>query len=305
MTSCGNMEVLSSQHSELIQSVNSHSNTIELRPGFSVSLLSAKDMGPANTKQVFPGDNEFIHLNSVIAGKFDAKVGNARILCGCGDYNIGYVSGESFEAYHSDDFCNLAVMITPGILNELAGEELTGIDPQRSLSFFLQQGSFNSKVAACAERVKNLIYEKGQKDLLLYSAVIDYLYWHLTAIKSHDMTEKVSLRERKQLIAARDFLLSDLSSPPTISDVAREVGINQCKLKKGFKALFNKTVYGCFQEERMQKAMTLLRENNVTETAISLGYSNISHFSVAFRKQFGVLPKEARMSLAPTLARYS
>ncbi len=35
-------------------------------------------------------------------------------------------------------------------------------------------------------------------------------------------------------------------------------------------------------------------ENSVTETAVMMGYSNISHFSSAFRKQFGVLPKEIR-----------
>ena len=32
-----------------------------------------------------------------------------------------------------------------------------------------------------------------------------------------------------------------------------------------------------------------------------LGYSNISHFSTAFRKQFGVLPKEARREICPIM----
>lgn len=61
--------------------------------------------------------------------------------------------------------------------------------------------------------------------------------------------------------------------------------------------MFGTSVYGCFQEERMKRAMELLKNNNVTETAVALGYSNISHFSTAFRKQYSVLPKDARREL--------
>ena len=51
----------------------------------------------------------------------------------------------------------------------------------------------------------------------------------------------------------------------------------------------------------MNKAKQLLVTNSVTETAIIMGYSNISHFSSAFRKQFGVLPKEVRQQNAYTI----
>jgi AraC family transcriptional regulator len=51
----------------------------------------------------------------------------------------------------------------------------------------------------------------------------------------------------------------------------------------------------------MHKAMQLLKSNNVTETAMVMGYSNFSHFSTAFRKQFGMLPKEARREIEPIL----
>jgi len=85
-----------------------------------------------------------------------------------------------------------------------------------------------------------------------------------------------------------------LSSPPTIEQLARETGLNQLKIKQGFKVLFGTTTYGLFQRERMERALTLLQTNSVTETASLLGYSNISHFSSAFRKQFGVLPSRVR-----------
>ncbi|GAB7541632.1 helix-turn-helix transcriptional regulator [Cupriavidus sp. 8B] len=66
------------------------------------------------------------------------------------------------------------------------------------------------------------------------------------------------------------------------------------KLKQGFRSLFASSIYAYFQAERMRQARQFLRKHNVTETAMMLGYSNISHFSSAFRKQFGMLPSAVR-----------
>jgi AraC-like DNA-binding protein len=43
----------------------------------------------------------------------------------------------------------------------------------------------------------------------------------------------------------------------------------------------------------MQEARILLEktETNVSETAWQVGYVNVSHFSAAFKKRFGILPK--------------
>jgi hypothetical protein len=74
------------------------------------------------------------------------------------------------------------------------------------------------------------------------------------------------------------------------------VGLNQCSLKRGFKAVFGTSLYAYFQAERMRHAKDLLPNNSVTETAVLLGYTNVSHFSSAFRRHFGVLPSAARRS---------
>jgi len=70
--------------------------------------------------------------------------------------------------------------------------------------------------------------------------------------------------------------------------------MNPCRLKQVFKAQFGTTIYALFQRERMARARELLRQHNVTETAGLLGYSNISHFSAAFHRQFGTLPGQVR-----------
>jgi len=98
--------------------------------------------------------------------------------------------------------------------------------------------------------------------------------------------------ERRKLRRAHERLLADLSQPPTIAELAREVNLSVLKLKRGFRLLFDDSVYGLFQRERMQEAHRRLRagEFSVTEVASELGYTNASHFAAAFRKQFGVPP---------------
>ena len=45
---------------------------------------------------------------------------------------------------------------------------------------------------------------------------------------------------------------------------------------------------------RLEYAASLLKERkyNISEVASLSGYSNLSHFSDAFRKKYGVLPKK-------------
>ena len=70
--------------------------------------------------------------------------------------------------------------------------------------------------------------------------------------------------------------------------------MNDYKLKRSFKAYFGKTVYEYVREQRLEKAFSLLAGGrcNVSQTAFAVGYTNISHFSQAFREKFGLSPKK-------------
>lgn len=109
---------------------------------------------------------------------------------------------------------------------------------------------------------------------------------------------------RQQLLAARDHLLADLARPPTLAQMAIEAGISAIRIKRGFRELFGHSVYGLFQHERMREARRRLQAGGVTvmEVAFGLGYSNPSHFAVAFRKQFGIGPGEYKRNPPPTPA---
>lgn len=102
--------------------------------------------------------------------------------------------------------------------------------------------------------------------------------------------------DRERICAARDILLARLDQPPSLLELARLVGLNDFKLKQGFRQLFNTTVFGYLHQERMQRAHQLLSagEMSVLDVALAVGYASPSRFSVAFRRQFGINPSLVR-----------
>lgn len=97
-----------------------------------------------------------------------------------------------------------------------------------------------------------------------------------------------------RLERSRQLLLARLQAPPTLPELARQAGLNEAKLKAGFRSLFGTSVFAYLRAQRMREARRLLRarEGNVSEIAYRVGYANPSKFATAFRKHFGVAPSE-------------
>jgi len=118
-------------------------------------------------------------------------------------------------------------------------------------------------------------------------------------------THRTALRpaDRERLLTAREILLRDPACPPALPELARQVGMGVNRLGAGFRELFGTTVYGQLREHQMQQARLLFEQGelNVSQVAWTVGYTNVSHFSAAFKKRFGVLPKtflkSARVSI--------
>jgi AraC-like DNA-binding protein len=103
-------------------------------------------------------------------------------------------------------------------------------------------------------------------------------------------------RDLERLECARLVLLSRIESPPSLPELARHVGLNEVKLKTGFRTLFGTSAFAYLRAERMELARRLLAQRglSVTEVALRVGYANPSKFALAFRKHFGFPPSALR-----------
>lgn len=98
---------------------------------------------------------------------------------------------------------------------------------------------------------------------------------------------------------AREIIINNIDNPYSLLALSREVGINDFKLKKGFKEIFGTTVFKYLFEERMERAKTLLLTDSlcISEIAAIVGYQNPSHFTNAFKRRFGYNPSNLRKEI--------
>jgi AraC-like DNA-binding protein len=109
-------------------------------------------------------------------------------------------------------------------------------------------------------------------------------------------TEVLPLRQRdiRKVHEARDLVDGRLDDLPSLSDIARIVGMSTTALKRAYRIVFGIPVYEYARNERLQRARALLAEGelSVGEVAVRVGYQSLSWFSLAFKRRFGMLPKE-------------
>jgi AraC-like DNA-binding protein len=105
--------------------------------------------------------------------------------------------------------------------------------------------------------------------------------------------------ERSTVAAVCDLLLADLAHPPTLEVLARGVGLPQRRLAEIFRTVTGLTVVEWVLRQKLAQAADLLREGRlpVKEIAWRLGYSQVSTFTAAFTRQFGVPPAGYRRTV--------
>ena len=93
---------------------------------------------------------------------------------------------------------------------------------------------------------------------------------------------------------AAEILRSRLEIPPSQTELAQQVGVAYCTLHKGFRKLFGITPFTYLTRCRMEQAEQLLRQPNYTVTAVAnrVGYANPAQFAMAFKRHFGITPRE-------------
>ncbi len=133
---------------------------------------------------------------------------------------------------------------------------------------------------------------EGKARMMFFRSQMTVLLSHFFGQLSLMKESKIPERERVQLNLAKEILSEKLDNPPSLTELAKEIGLNSYKLKKNFKALFGVPVFKYLQNERLNTAHELIRngELSIQEAAWKVGYDSLSSFSNAFADKFGFRP---------------
>lgn len=92
------------------------------------------------------------------------------------------------------------------------------------------------------------------------------------------------------------LLTRQLTDPPGLVELAHAVGTNERRLTHLFRQQVGMSTYEYLQQLRLERGRGLLRETDLQVQLISdqVGYRNAGDFSRAFRRHFGVTPRQYR-----------
>ena len=163
-------------------------------------------------------------------------------------------------------------------------------------------GAVDTNIQQVIRQIVHCSYSDQLKKLFLLSKSIELLVLSAQACNTAASKKEVFIKnktDKEKLIAVRDLINNRLDSPPNLSEIARTVGLNEYKLKRGFKETFSNTVFGYLTEQRLQLAYQYLRDTEKTAAEISyeLGYATPQHFNNAFKKKFGITPFSVRNAM--------
>ena len=119
----------------------------------------------------------------------------------------------------------------------------------------------------------------------------------IAALTLIELGEELFCERHRRLAVERvervkQALARDLENPPSLSQLGREVGCSPFYLSRIFSEHTSMTISRYLRNLRLERAAELLRSGrlNVTEAAMAVGYSSLSHFSKAFSEMFGICP---------------
>ncbi|TKB55462.1 helix-turn-helix domain-containing protein [Ferrimonas aestuarii] len=271
---------------------NVASSFIDIGQGITASIYQG--MGTNRVQAAMTNDSDLINFSCLLNGQVEFRSGRFCIKPSTGNSSISFLPHDRFDISASSQFRQVELMLPKEVLQELAGSDADWLLEDIAKGHFYRDCAPGQQGLNAAMTLFKRLSSRSSSPLMIKAAVYEFLAWQLDNPGICHQQHSVPLRERKQLMEARELLLQDLCCAPTIAELARETGLNQLKLKRGFKLLFGSSIYNLFLQERMNHAKQLLSKHNVGETAQMLGYSNASHFSKAFQKQYGVCPSEAR-----------
>lgn len=243
-------------------------------------------------------DKEFLMFSSIYEGSvnYEDKILQKKFNFKKGQTNLSYAKYEEGEEYYKTGqefkyvtvFCNNDFVQRNNTLNKIFNK-----DKKREHFRF---NGFNSNSHMVAKEIFDNPYEGDFEKFYLENKTMDLIFYGLNEYINENKKIKSSFLNEEDIIRikiAKDILLQNYMNPPSICELSKKVAVNEFKLKKGFKLVYNETIYGYLLDFRMKKAYQLIQDDiySLGEVSKLIGYKCQSSFTVAFIKKFGILPK--------------
>lgn len=255
------------------------------------------------TRIVGRGDSPILELHMQFSNNFETEWdGVGETIMKQYKYNLTYVPFINNSATFVADKCyqTFDVHFTVPYLERLAPyfpaleRFLSNVMKNKATSISNIDRFLTPDMISMVRHILKCPFRDGAAIHYIESKVMELLLHALDDLSASNPLSpvKLSAYDIEMLHEAKRLIIEDFQNKLSLLQLSRKVGINDFKLKKGFKYLFGTTVGDYLQFERMARAkqMVLDKQYTFSYIAIALGYESESSFNKAFKKHFGVTP---------------
>jgi AraC-like DNA-binding protein len=256
-----------------------------------------------------PGGEEESTLNNIVLmrhGAFAKHFGSRAVTA---DVNqaIFFSKGSTYRVSHPDDCGDRGTVfsVSPRVLNDIVRELDASVDEHPDHPFQFITGPCSSEVFV---RHRHLVQRLEQADV----QPLEPLWADVTALQlvadvlESAFSKRGIARKSKRLGTAKDhaeraeaaksYLATRFAERVTLEDVAGAICVSPFHLARIFQEHTGVPLHRYLMQLRLRVALERLGEQNcdLTELALDLGFSSHSHFTDAFKREFGRTPSEEK-----------
>ena len=285
-------------------------NILTFRTLYESALISVRDY-ECHADRSGPGFEEYSADNGIVLmrhGAFGKHFGRRSFTA---DVNQAvFFSRESTYRVSHPAECGdrgTSFIPTPRVLNDIVRELDPTIDEHPENPFPFVTGPCDAKLfwrhRELVQRLENAAtkpLEPLWADVTSLQLIADVLE---AAFVQHGLPRKERRSETEadhaeRVEVAKTYLAANLADKITLDDIAREVHVSPFHLARLFQERTGVPVHRYLTQLRLRASLERLADgtSDLTQLALELGFSSHSHFTDAFRREFGHSPSAIRRS---------
>jgi len=249
-------------------------------------------------------DSSFIQFHFCVKGE-------SQFLFNNGNYKLNVAEETSLLLYNPERDLPIHLEVKPnswlvsvlisikkfhGLFSQEA-DYITFLSEDNRDKKYYKDGKISPSMAIALNQLVNYNLNVSIKNIYFKAKAYEVLSLYFNRSEEADIEQCPFLVDESNVLKirkAKDIIISRMAEPPSLQELADEIGLTLKKLKEGFKQIYGDSVFSFLLDYKMEVARKLLESgtHNVNEVGLKVGYSTSSHFIAAFKKKYGTTPKK-------------
>lgn len=243
-------------------------------------------------------DGMWFSVNLCLEGRCEVDIpGKGFAVVAAGDVCVSYSHEFPSEfRYPLGRYRGIEVFVNTAIVSEplfaLIGRQRQSLEELAQAAGFAAILAEDNELIECMQRLGDALhpYDEVRAQYELLGLLLGLQRRDLAHAKPHVILIRAQM---EMACAVHNEIEEGITSPHDARKLAESFGVSATTLNGYFSSVYGLTIAAYLRKRRMEEAGNLLRNgSSVADAALKVGYANPSKFATAFKREFGVSPRD-------------